>query len=68
MKKNMGWMDRILRILIAATVLLLHRSGVITGTLFTVLLILSSVFVVTSIVGYCPLYSVFGKSTQNKKG
>jgi len=36
---------------------------VITGTLGAVLLILAGVFVLTSLVSFCPLYTLFGWST-----
>jgi hypothetical protein len=63
MKKNMGSTDKIIRMVIAALVVLLYFTGTITGTLGLVLLILSGVFVLTSLVGICPLYSIFGMST-----
>jgi hypothetical protein len=63
MKKNMGSVDRILRVIIAAVVAGLAYTGVITGMLATVLLILSGVFVLTAVVGVCPLYLPFGIKT-----
>lgn len=63
MKKNMGGADRIIRLLIAAVIALLYYSGLVTGMLGVVLLILALVFVATSFVSFCPLYSLFGIST-----
>ncbi len=63
MKKNMGSADRIIRIVIAAIVAYLFYSGIITGTLGIVLLVLAGVFVLTSLVSFCPLYAPFGIST-----
>ncbi len=63
MKKNMGSADRIIRLLIAAVIALLYYSGIVTGTLGIVLLILALVFVATSFVSFCPLYAMFGIST-----
>jgi hypothetical protein len=63
MKKNMGSTDKIVRLIIAAVVAGLYFSNTISGTLGLVLLILAGVFVLTSLVGICPLYSVFGIST-----
>jgi len=63
MKKNMGTADRIIRSVIALIVAALYFSGVITGTIGMVLLILAIVFVLTSLVSFCPLYTLFGIST-----
>jgi uncharacterized membrane protein YtjA (UPF0391 family) len=63
MKKNMGKADRIIRSVIALIVAALYFSGVITGTIGMVLLILAIVFVLTSLVSFCPLYTLFGIST-----
>lgn len=63
MKKNMGGADRIIRLLIAAVIALLYYSGLVSGTLGIVLLILALVFVATSFISFCPLYAMFGIST-----
>ena len=67
MKQNMGSIDRILRIILAAVFGLLYFNGVVTGTLGVVLLVLGGVFVVTSLVGFCPLYKIFGLNTCPRK-
>lgn len=63
MKKNMGSADRIIRVIIAAIVGVLYFTGTITGTLGIVLLILAGVFVLTSLISFCPLYAPFGIRT-----
>jgi Protein of unknown function (DUF2892) len=63
MKKNMGSADRIIRVIIAAVVAVLYFSGTITGTLGIVLLVLAGVFVLTSLISFCPLYAPFGISS-----
>ena len=63
MKKNMGDADRFIRILIAAIVAALFFAEVITGTLGIVLMVLGGVFLLTGIVGFCPLYAPFGLKT-----
>lgn len=63
MKKNMGFADRLVRVLIAAIVAVLYFTGVVTGTLGIVLLVLAGVFVATSLISFCPLYTLFGLST-----
>jgi hypothetical protein len=67
MKKNMGSVDKLIRLLIALVVVILAFAHVITGVLATVLLILAGVFVLTSLIGTCPLYLPFGISTEKKK-
>lgn len=63
MKKNMGTLDRILRTLIAVVMVVLYMNGIISGTVGIVLMVLSGVFVLTSLVSFCPLYAPFGIST-----
>ncbi|MCE2611732.1 DUF2892 domain-containing protein [Flavobacteriaceae bacterium D16] len=63
MKKNMGSADRIIRTIIAVVVGALYFTDIIAGTLGLVLLILAVVFLLTSLVSFCPLYAPFGIST-----
>jgi hypothetical protein len=63
MKKNMGSTDKFVRLAVAAIVAILYFTGTLTGTMGLVLLILAGVFVLTSLVSICPLYSIFGIST-----
>jgi ACR3 family arsenite efflux pump ArsB len=63
MQKNMGTIDRTMRILLAIAVALLWWSGQISGTLAIVLGVFAGVFVLTSMVSFCPLYAPFGLST-----
>jgi hypothetical protein len=67
MKKNMGIIDKVIRILIAVVVVILFFTEVISGTLAIVLLALSGIFILTSLIGVCPLYLPFSISTQKKK-
>lgn len=63
MKKNMGNIDRVLRTLLAVAIAILYFSNVITGTFGIVLLVVAVVFLGTSLISSCPLYSLFGWST-----
>lgn len=63
MKPNMGNIDRIIRVLLAAVFAFLYFSGTVTGTLGLVLVILGAVFVLTSLVSFCPLYKLVGLNT-----
>ncbi len=63
MKPNMGNTDRIIRILIAAVIVILYFAGTISGTFSTVLLVFAGVLALTSLMGFCPLYAPFGIKT-----
>jgi hypothetical protein len=67
MKKNMGTIDKVIRILIAVVVVVLYFTNVISGTLAIILLALSAVFILTSVIGVCPLYMPLGLSTKKKE-
>ncbi len=67
MTKNMGSADRIIRVIIAAIVSILYFTGTISGTLGIILLVLAGVFVLTSVISFCPLYAPFGIKTCKVK-
>ena len=56
----MGSTDRIIRVLIALIVGALYLNGTISGTIGIVLLVVAGVFLLTSLISFCPLYSLFG--------
>lgn len=66
MKKNMGSADKMIRILIAAVIVVLFSTHIISGTVGIVLLLLSGVFVLTSLISFCPLYTLIGINTCPK--
>ena len=66
MKKNMGKIDRNVRIIIAAIIVGAAYMDVISGTLEVVLLVLAGIFVLTSVINFCPLYAPFKFSTRKK--
>ncbi|MCF8422914.1 MAG: DUF2892 domain-containing protein [Bacteroidia bacterium] len=66
MKKNMGNIDKIIRILVAIVIAVLFFRNVISGTLGIVLLVLAGVFVLTSVMSFCPLYTLVGINTCTK--
>lgn len=66
MKKNMGNIDRVVRTIIAIVVGILYFTGVISGTTALILGILAIIFLLTSMVGTCPLYIPVGLSTRKK--
>ena len=67
MKKNMGNMDRSIRVALAIAVGILVLSGQIVGTAVIIAGVVAVVFLLTSAVGFCPLYAVLGVSTMKKQ-
>ncbi|EMR01325.1 YgaP family membrane protein [Cesiribacter andamanensis] len=63
MKKNMGIADRTIRVIVAALIGVLYVTNLLSGTWAIVLLVLAGVFVLTSLLAFCPLYALFGIST-----
>jgi hypothetical protein len=67
MKKNMGSTDRIIRFIVAAVIAVLYFLGIIEGTLGIVLIVIAAVFVLTSFISFCPLYTLLGLSSRKKE-
>ena len=63
----MGTLDKILRIVVAIVIAILYFTGTISGQIALGLGVLAAIFVLTSIVGICPLYLPLGISTTDKK-
>jgi hypothetical protein len=63
MKKNIGNTDRVVRLIAAAIFAALYFTNTVTGTFGIILLVLAAVFVLTSLVSSCPLYTLMGLST-----
>ena len=66
MKRNMSNVDRLVRVLITAVLFYLYFSGVVSGALGVILVVLGAIFLVTSLIGFCPLYAPFKFSTLKK--
>ncbi|MEZ5046879.1 MAG: DUF2892 domain-containing protein [Chitinophagaceae bacterium] len=67
MKKNMGNTDRYIRIAIAVIIAILHLTHVIEGTLGIVLLAVAIIFLLTSFLNFCPIYTLLGINTCKTK-
>lgn len=63
MKRNMGNTDKGVRIIIAIAIALLYYFNVIEGTLAYVLMAVAIIFLVTSLINFCPLYKIIGINT-----
>ncbi|MEO8085654.1 MAG: DUF2892 domain-containing protein [Bacteroidota bacterium] len=66
MKKNIGPADKVIRILIAIIIGVLYFTNQISGTLAIVLLVLAGIFILTSLVNFCPIWYALGISTRKK--
>ncbi len=67
MTVNMGQADRFIRPVIAIVLIALYFTGTVSGTLGIIALVVAGIFLLTSVVGMCPLYSLFGISTCKVK-
>jgi hypothetical protein len=67
MKRNLSNLDRIIRLVLAAVMAFLYFSGLVTGALGIVLLVLGGVFLATAVLAFCPLYAPFKLSTYKSK-
>ena len=63
MKRNMGNVDRIIRTLIVVAIAVLFYMEVVTGVVGIVLLAVAGIFLLTSLVSFCPIYAIFGLNT-----
>lgn len=66
MKSNMGSIDKAIRILVAVIIGILYFTGQLSGTTAIILLVVAGIFILTSFVGFCPLYAPFNISTKKK--
>lgn len=66
MKQNMGALDRVIRIVLAAVVAVLYFAHLLSPVAAIVLGVLAVVFLATGIAGFCPLYLPFGLSSKRK--
>lgn len=67
MKKNIGSMDRMIRILVAGLIAVLYFTGQITGVAAIILGVLALVFLLTSFLNFCPIWWALGISTDKKE-
>ena len=64
MKNNMSSMDRIVRAVVAVIIGVLIITNVVSGTLAIILGVIAAIFLVTALIGFCPLYTIFKFSTK----
>jgi hypothetical protein len=66
MKANMAILDRIGRAVLVALVAVLYLTHQLSPVASIILGVLSVVFLLTAVVGTCPLYMLFGLSTKRR--
>jgi hypothetical protein len=64
MKKNIGTLDRIIRILVAAILAGLYFANVVTGTWGVILAVVAVVLLITALIHFCGLYTLLGITTR----
>lgn len=67
MKKNMGNTDRVFRVIAAIIFAVLYFTGTVTGIFGIILVVLGAIFLATSFISFCPLYTLVGMNTCEKK-
>jgi hypothetical protein len=67
MKKNVGMTDKIIRGTVAAIIALLYLANIITGTTTLILGSIALILFITSVISFCPMYALFGHSSNSDK-
>ncbi|MCB9201876.1 MAG: DUF2892 domain-containing protein [Flavobacteriales bacterium] len=67
MKKNMGKTDKTVRLTVALALIAMYYLDILTGKLGVVALIIAVVFMLSTLIGFCPLYTLFGINTCKNK-
>lgn len=67
MKKNMGGLDKAISLVVAVVLAVLYFTNTITGTFALVAVIAAAIFTLTSIISFCPLYTLLGINTCKVK-
>ncbi|MFT7611272.1 MAG: hypothetical protein ACI9J3_000214 [Parvicellaceae bacterium] len=66
MKNNMGTTDRVVRVLIALAIFFLYGADIISGIFSGVFMLVALMFLITSAIGTCPIYTMLGLKTKTK--
>ena len=67
MKKNVGNIDKVIRIILAVVIVILALTHVISGILAVIMLILAGIFVLTTMISFCPIWWALGIGTAKKE-
>ena len=63
MKRNMSNIDPLIRAIVAVLLVYLYIGGIVTGAFGIILVVLGVILLITSVIGFCPLYALFKIST-----
>jgi hypothetical protein len=66
MKRNIAFTDRVIRVIIAGIFITLYFANLAKGVWGMVFLSLGSLLAITSLINFCPLYSMLGINTHKK--
>ncbi|WP_372746842.1 DUF2892 domain-containing protein [Lutibacter sp.] len=67
MKANMGTTDKFVRVLIGILIAVLYYLDVISGMTAIIILGFGIILLFTSLINFCPLYTLFGINTCKRK-
>jgi len=67
MKKNLGNLDRVLRVVVSVIIVGMYLKGKTTGIVGLTEVVLAGVFILTAIVGFCPIYALLRMNTNEVK-
>lgn len=67
MKNNMGSLDKFIRLVIASVLVALYFTKIFSGTFAWIAIIFAAIFLLTSVISFCPLYTVLGLNTCKTK-
>ena len=67
MKRNMGSIDRTVRLVLSVVLLVLYLTETVTGTLGFIAILIALLLATTSFIGFCPLYLPFKFNTFRKR-
>lgn len=67
LKKNLGVSDRVIRIVLAVIIVIAYFTGLLTGVVATILIVLAAAIGITGSIGWCPVYLPFGLNTYVSK-
>jgi uncharacterized membrane protein HdeD (DUF308 family) len=67
MQKNVGPIDKLIRSILALVLIYLYANGTLSGTVGIVALVIAAIFIITSLTGFCFVYTLFGINTDKKK-
>jgi hypothetical protein len=66
MKANIGSLDKVIRIFLAIAFAMLYITKMVEGTVGLILLVVGGILLLTSIINFCPLYSILGLNSNKK--